>query len=42
MSGNNHAIGLVGWAKMINEAPGANRALANVRNAAPNLNPGSG
>jgi hypothetical protein len=40
--GNHHAIGLFGWAKVINEAPGTNHLQIAVRQRASNLYPGSG
>jgi hypothetical protein len=42
MSGNHHAIGLLGWTKVINKHPGADLSKVGMRNAAPDLNPGSG
>jgi hypothetical protein len=41
VSGNHHAIGLLGRAKVIYEAPSANHLEFGVRNSASNLHPGS-
>jgi len=40
--GNHHAVGLLGWAEMIDETPGSNGLELGMGDAAFDLDPGSG
>ena len=42
VGGNHHAVCLLGWAKVINKAPGADHFQFAVRQRATNLYPGAG